>query len=153
MKKLLIIITLSLLTLDAFAQRRVSGVVVDVRNTPAVGVKITEVDAVAQRKLGGIVRNENNELTIGIRTIGLPTENFTFTDFDGKFELVTTRDTAKIITSWWGMRTERLKITSDTIITIILQDDGSVLGGDPIVIPATSIEESQRRGIRRFLNP
>ena len=101
MKKLLIIITLSLLALDAFAQRRVSGIVVD---------------------------NESGEPLIGVTILEKGTRwNGTITDFDGNFSFTTTKDTCEIIISFVGFFSEVLKITSDTIIAIALNLDSKLI--------------------------
>ena len=105
MKKLLIIITLSILALDAFAQRRVSGTVF-YDNGPAISVTIEELN---------VPRHINAVLT----------------DFDGWFELITTKDTTEITTSWIGAIPQTIKITSDTIVTIRLENCSTILIDHP----------------------
>ena len=98
MKKLLIIITLSILALDAFAQRRVSGYVVD---------------------------NESGEPLIGARITEVSTENSTITDFFGRFELTTAKDITALKVSFVGFHSE-IRAVRDTIITIrLVPDDGT----------------------------
>ena len=87
MKKLLIIITLSLLALDAFAQRKVSGYVYG---------------------------RADNERLIGARIQEVSTENFTITDFYGRFEFTTTKDTTELRISYVEIFPETIKITTDT---------------------------------------
>ena len=66
--RFLILITLSLIIFDTFAQRKVSGYVFDEYNEPLIGASIIEI----------------------------PTENQTITNLDGWFELLTTTDTCEI---------------------------------------------------------
>ena len=98
MKKLIIIITLSILALDAFAQRKVSGTVFG-------------------------VYSEQNLPLIGALVIEKGTANGIRTSVDGEFELTTTRDSVELQIYSLGMLTESLKITSDSIIAITLQAD------------------------------
>ena len=95
MKKLLIIITLSILALDAFSQRTVSGIVVDERGEPVIGATI-------------MVR--------GMPGVG------TITDFDGNFSFQVPNDAVELIVSSVGYETQTIRITSDTIVTIRLRE-------------------------------
>jgi len=108
MKKILILITISLIALDAFAQRKVSGTVFDrFNNEPLWGVTVIEVGTT-----DGVLANRN-----------------------GYFELQTRNDTTELLISLIGMLNEKIKITSDTIITVFLQRDESACWD--VIIPVT----------------
>ena len=92
MKKLLIIITLSILALDAFAQRRVSGVVMDESGEPLFDASVIE---------------------FGVRRIT--------TNVDGEFTLTTTRDSAELRIHFFGYGTQAIKIENDTTIMVVLE--------------------------------
>ena len=80
-------------------------------------------NAFSQRRVSGVVFHENNEPAIGTSIIEAQTNNRVAADFYGKFEIVTTTDTAELHFSFIGYETQSLKITSDSIVTIRLEID------------------------------
>ena len=96
MKKLLIILTLSLLALDAFAQRTVQGRIVDDRGEPAIGATI-------------VVRGT---------AIG------TATDWDGIFSLQIPNGDVVLIISYIGFENREITINSSGEFTVrTIRDD------------------------------
>ena len=81
------------------------------------------VDAFSQRRVSGAVFHENNEPAMGTSIIEAQTSNRVAANFYGKFEIVTTTDTAELHFSFIGYEVQTLKITSDSIVTIKLVVD------------------------------
>jgi hypothetical protein len=82
-----------------------------------------------RRIVSGIVFNEDNEPLSGAEIREVGTRNGTYANIDGTF-ILTTRDTSEICISIMGCDPEYITITSDTVITVTLKDDGAVLCGD-----------------------
>lgn len=86
-EKHLVLLILFLYSTVAFSQRKISGTVVD--------------------------KNNNEELIIGAQIQEEGTGNHVFSDIDGKFEIVTLKDTCVLIISMLGFECQSFKITSD----------------------------------------
>ena len=105
MKVSFILIILFLTAFDAFAQRNVSGIVVDENNKPIVGAEIWEVST--RRWI-------------------------TWTNVDGEFQLRPRNIYYTLRISAIGFDPEYIEIRGDTIITVILKEDGLYLCGGQI---------------------
>ena len=102
MKKTFIILSiLALIATDTFAQRRVSGYVVGEWDEPLIGVMIDGFCSITDKY--GVMRTVT-------------------TDMSGYFTLTTTKDTCELRVSYLGYNVEIIKITCDTVLTIILKE-------------------------------
>ncbi|MDH6308260.1 hypothetical protein M2451_001115 [Dysgonomonas sp. PFB1-18] len=84
----LIILSLLLVSNTAFSQRQVCGAIID--------------------------RDNNKESITGAKIQEEGTDNYVFSDIEGKFEIITLKDTCILIISMLGFESESLKITNNT---------------------------------------
>ena len=86
------------------------------------------VTATAQNTLQvkGVVKDKNGETVIGANVQEKGTTNGTITDFNGEFQLNVTSD-ATLVVSFIGYQTEEIKVSGQSVLTIILKDDTEVL--------------------------
>jgi hypothetical protein len=122
-------------------------------NRPIVDTSINETSIARKRNVSGYVFDELNMPLIGASILETGTANGVITNFDGWFELHTTKDTTELRIFSIGMFTETIKITSDTIITVFLQPDWSACWD--IIIPRdgrTCCGRGTRRRIRNLFN-
>ena len=86
------------------------------------------VTATAQNTLQvkGVVKDKNGETVIGANVQEKGTTNGTITDFNGDFQLNVTSD-ATLVVSFIGYQTEEIKVSGQSVLTIILKDDTEVL--------------------------
>ena len=90
-----LLLILTLLTFDAFPQRKVSGVIFDTSGRILPDADIREDE----------------------------TNNRTYSDMDGVFHITTTNDTCSLSFSFIGFATKTVKIVQDTTINIVLGYD------------------------------
>jgi hypothetical protein len=105
MKTKLLLLLLIFIATDAFAQRRVSGIVVDKWDEPVIGAMIWEI----------------------LTNSGIAT------NYHGEFQYITKRDTCELRISVIGFEPEYIKITNDTVITVALRENFILLDGITIV--------------------
>ena len=89
--RILVLFISSLITVNTFAQKKVLGTVLDTNNFPLISAEIIEIG----------------------------TKNRTETDYNGKFELLTTKDTCVIMMLYIGFNIKDIEITKDTVVTIL----------------------------------
>ncbi|WP_169786434.1 SusC/RagA family TonB-linked outer membrane protein [Pseudalgibacter alginicilyticus] len=97
-----------------YAQKTITGKVVDVNNIPLIGVNV-------------IVKNANTGTT---------------TDFDGNYSLSIKNNSAIIEVSYMGYKTIEVPVGSQTVINIILKEDAETL--DEVIITAQGIKKSKK---------
>jgi len=114
---------LTLLAFDSFAQREVSGVIV-------------------------CVFDEKEEILPGAFIREAKTDNATSADVDGKFHLFTLKDTCLVDISYLRCFTQTIRITQDTVIHVVLQEDIDYRD-EPIIIGHTYWEY---RGIYKIVS-
>jgi len=99
MKHFLLIAISILLVFDIFPQRNVSGVVFDDFGEPMIGIQIIEVG----------------------------TRNGAISNFDGEFNITTSKDITSLRFDFLGMLSQTVEITQDTILNIALEQDTVLL--------------------------
>lgn len=75
---------------------------------------LASIESFAQRTITGTVIDENDEPLIGVNVIVMGTTNGTITDFDGKFSLENVNDTDELEVSYIGFSTVNQPLTSAT---------------------------------------
>jgi len=88
-------------------------------------------DAFSQRNVSGVVFDADDSLGLrGTSIVEVGTTNSVIiSDFDGKFDITTLRDTTSLTFSFLGMVSETIKITQDTTLNIVLEEDAIMIGG------------------------
>lgn len=101
LKRFVILITMAILSLPAFAQMKVTGVVVSAEDGEPI--------------IGATVRVKGQEAT------------GTATDFDGRFTLTVPSSDSKLVVTYVGMDTKEVKVSSSEM-KIVLESNSQVLG-------------------------
>ena len=101
LKRFVILITMAILSLPAFAQMKVTGVVVSAEDGEPI--------------IGATVRVKGQEAT------------GTATDFDGRFTLTVPSNDSKLVVTYVGMDTKEVKVSSSEM-KIVLESNSQVLG-------------------------
>ena len=101
LKRFVILITMAILSLPAFAQMKVTGVVVSAEDGEPI--------------IGATVRVKGQEAT------------GTATDFDGRFTLTVPSSDSKLVVTYVGMDTKEVKVSSSEM-KIVLEINSKVLG-------------------------
>ncbi len=79
-------------------------------------------DLFSQSTIKGVVTDSLNNEIIGVHILELGTENGTVTDFNGKYELTTIKDSTQIIVYHSIYTSKLIYIQSDTILNIKLKE-------------------------------
>ena len=101
LKRFVILITMAILSLPAFAQMKVTGVVVSAEDGEPI--------------IGATVRVKGQEAT------------GTATDFDGRFTLTVPSSDSRLVVTYVGMDTKEVKVSSSEM-KIVLESNSQVLG-------------------------
>lgn len=101
LKRFVILITMAILSLPAFAQMKVTGVVVSAEDGEPI--------------IGATVRVKGQEAT------------GTATDFDGRFTLAVPSSDSRLVVTYVGMDTKEVKVSSSEM-KIVLESNSQVLG-------------------------
>lgn len=112
-KRSLILLLGMLLSLSAFAQKRISGVVYDSQNDPIPGVSVVEKG----------------------------TTNGVITDIDGKFTLTVPGDNSIVVFSFVGMKTQELTVGTQSTFNVVLESDMSDL--DEVVVVGYGVQKKK----------
>ncbi|PZX11863.1 TonB-linked SusC/RagA family outer membrane protein [Breznakibacter xylanolyticus] len=112
-KRSLILIVAMMLAFTAFAQKRISGVVVDTQKDPLPGVSVVE-----KGTLNGIV-----------------------TDIDGKFTLSVAGDNSVVVFSFVGMKNQEIAVGAQSTINVVLESDMSDL--DEVVVVGYGVQKKK----------
>lgn len=98
----------------------------------------------AQKSLSGVVVDENQEPLIGVSVLIKGTTTGTITDLDGKYNLSNVPATATIVFSYVGMQPQEQKITPNTsVLNITMRSDALVI--DEVVVTAMGIQQEKKR--------
>jgi len=93
-----------------------------------------------QKNVSGTVTDSNGTPMIGVTVLELQSSNGTATDFDGKYTLKV-KENASLLFSFVGMQDKQIKVGSESVINLIMEEDSEVL--DEIVVTALGFEEKQ----------
>tara|TARA_R110002096_G_C14660704_1_gene727760 strand:- start:12863 stop:15910 length:3048 start_codon:yes stop_codon:yes gene_type:complete len=96
----------------------------------------------AQKTITGAVVDGNNIPLPGVNVIVKGTTTGTATDFDGNYSLNVENDSAIIEISYVGYKTVEVTVGNQTIINITLQEDSEAL--DEVIITAQGIRKSKK---------
>lgn len=88
--------------------------------------------AFTQVKVSGIVRDNGNEPIIGASVMERGTANGTVTDLDGQFSLDVSSENAVLVFSYVGMHSKEEKLNGRSQLSITLKDDNKLL--DEVVV-------------------
>ncbi|MDO9634828.1 MAG: TonB-dependent receptor plug domain-containing protein, partial [Paludibacter sp.] len=107
-------------------------------------IVFTPLSVFAQKSISGVVVDENQEALIGVSVVVKGTTTGTITDLDGKYSLSNVPATATLIFSYVGMAPQEQKITpSTTVLNISMRPDALVI--DEIVVTAMGIQQEKKR--------
>ena len=84
---------------------------------------ITICDLFSQTTVTGIVTDSLGNEIGGVYIVEIGTTNGTTTDFNGKFEFNTQRDTAQLLVGFLGFTEKQIYVQTDTSLVIILNED------------------------------
>lgn len=96
----------------------------------------------AQKTVTGKVVDVNNMPLIGVNVIIKGTTTGTTTDFDGNYSLNIENNTAILEASYVGFKPVEITVGNKTVINIILQEDAEAL--DEVIITAQGIKKSKK---------
>ena len=88
--------------------------------------------AYAQKTITGIIVDNIDEPLIGANVIVKGTTNGTITDFDGKFTLKDVSPSDILVCSYIGYTTEEVKVGDKSTFKIVMKDDSKAL--DEVVV-------------------
>lgn len=98
----------------------------------------------AQKSLSGVVVDENQEPLIGVSVLIKGTTTGTITDLDGKYHLSNVPATATIVFSYVGMQPQEQKVTPNTsVLNVTMRSDALVI--DEVVVTAMGIQQEKKR--------
>lgn len=98
----------------------------------------------AQKSISGVVIDEGQEPLIGVSVVVKGTTTGTITDLDGKYSLSNVPNTATIVFSYVGMQTQEQKMTPTTsVLNITMRSDALVI--DEVVVTAMGIQQEKKR--------
>lgn len=98
----------------------------------------------AQRSISGTVVDENKESMIGVSVIVKGTTNGTITNMDGRYTISSIPESATLVFSYVGMKSQEHKVTPSTnVVNITLQASSLVI--DEIVVTAMGIRQEKKR--------
>ncbi|MEA4975582.1 MAG: SusC/RagA family TonB-linked outer membrane protein [Paludibacter sp.] len=98
----------------------------------------------AQKSISGVVIDEGQEPLIGVSVVVKGTTTGTITDLDGNYILSNVPNTATIVFSYVGMQTQEQKITPTTsVLNITMRSDALVI--DEVVVTAMGIQQEKKR--------
>lgn len=98
----------------------------------------------AQKSISGVVVDESQEPLIGVSVVVKGTTTGTITDLDGKYSLSNVPNTATIVFSYVGMQTQEQKMTPTTsVLNITMRSDALVI--DEVVVTAMGIQQEKKR--------
>ncbi len=98
----------------------------------------------AQKSVSGVVVDEGQEPLIGVSVVVKGTTTGTITDLDGKYSLSNVPNTATIVFSYVGMQTQEQKMTPTTsVLNITMRSDALVI--DEVVVTAMGIQQEKKR--------
>lgn len=98
----------------------------------------------AQKSISGVVVDESQEPLIGVSVVIKGTTTGTITDLDGKYNLSNVPNTATIVFSYVGMQTQEQKMTPTTsVLNITMRSDALVI--DEVVVTAMGIQQEKKR--------
>lgn len=92
------------------------------------------------RSIEGIVKDTNGEIIIGAAVVVEGTSNGTITDFDGKFKLDVSLG-SKIVVSFVGYKSQKIAISNQSVVNIILEEDTEVL--DEVVVVGYGVQKKK----------
>ena len=81
----------------------------------------------AQKKITGQVLEPNGQAIIGATILEKGTTNGTITDFDGNFELTSTSEKPIIQVSYIGYKTQTITVTSNKPLVVTMKTDAIML--------------------------
>src|SRR5665648_361473 len=99
--------------------------------TEAEVLPVTELVTQAQRELTGVVKTADGSTLPGATIYEKGTNNGTITDFDGKFTLKVSEETAVIVFSFVGMSSVEIEYTGQPSIDVVMQVDA--IGLDEVI--------------------
>lgn len=82
-----------------------------------------EKPAVTEHKIAGTVRDKTGLPVPGVTVLVKGTTLGVATDVDGKFELTFTQDSATLVFSFVGMKTQEVKYTGQESIDVVMEED------------------------------
>ncbi|MDR1745790.1 MAG: carboxypeptidase-like regulatory domain-containing protein, partial [Tannerella sp.] len=88
--------------------------------------------AFGQKRVTGTVTDANGEAVIGANVVEKGTANGSITDIDGKFSLDVSGNNAVLRVSFIGYVTQEVAVGSQTTLNIVLQEDSQTL--DEVVV-------------------
>jgi len=107
-------------------------------------IVFTPLSVFAQKSISGLVVDETNEPLIGVSVVVKGSTTGTITDLDGRYNLSSIPESATIVFSYVGMETKEIKVTpSTTVLNVTLKSDALVI--DEIVVTAMGIRQEKKR--------
>lgn len=107
-------------------------------------MSVTSIDAFAQNKVSGKVTSDEGESLPGVAVMEKGTNNGVITDFDGNYSLTISSD-AILVFKYLGFQTQEVAIGSKTVIDVALQTDLEELE-EIVVIGYGTVKKSDLTG-------
>ncbi len=83
-------------------------------------------------KITGKISDQNNSPLLGVTILEKGTSNGTSTDFDGKYSINVKDGNATLLFSYIGYKTQEIKVSNQTTINLVMEED--LVGLDQVVV-------------------
>ncbi|MBU2998009.1 SusC/RagA family TonB-linked outer membrane protein [Cellulophaga baltica] len=104
---------------------------------------ITAEDKIAlQSQISGTVLDNNGQPLPGVNIVEKGTSNGMQTDFDGNFTLTISNSDAVLVVSYLGYKTKEVSVSSQTELSIVLEEDVAAL--DEVVVVGFGTQNSSK---------
>ncbi|NDW10359.1 SusC/RagA family TonB-linked outer membrane protein [Dysgonomonas sp. 520] len=97
----------------------------------------------AQKTITGVVVDEEKEPLIGVTITVKGTASGVVTDFDGKYSVIVADNNATLVFAYLGMHTQEIKVGTSAVIDVTLKAQSTLI--DEVVVTAMGVVAEKRR--------
>ncbi|MEL6717683.1 MAG: SusC/RagA family TonB-linked outer membrane protein, partial [Bacteroidota bacterium] len=107
----------------------------------AIGMLLCSISLFAQKTITGAIVDEEGTPMIGVNVIEAETSNGTVTDIDGNYSIEVASDDATLVFSFTGFETIRQSVAGQSTIDVVIKEDSQLL--DEVVVSALGFKQKK----------